>query len=74
MWIAKPIYETVPYFYLAAGVGSLVASLYVDYWHWPAICTAVGLCCLVAGMVVWLKRRDYRRSRSRSPEMGDELS
>ena len=73
MWLSRPLYESVPYFYLAAGLGSLVASLYVNYWHWPLICTAVGLACLVAGLVVWLKRRDYRHSRSRANEVGDEL-
>ena len=73
MWLSKPLYESVPYFYLAAGVGSLLASLYVNYWPWPAICTAVGLVCLVVGLVVWLKRRDYRQSRSRANEVSDPL-
>jgi len=73
MWLSKPLYESVPYFYLVAGLGSLLASLYVNYWHWPAICTAVGLLCLVVGLVVWLKRRDYRQSRSRANEVGDPL-
>ena len=77
MWLSKPLYEAVPYFYFVAGVGSLVASLYVNYWYWPAICTGLGLVCLLIGLVVWLKRRDYRQSRdTRSHELkiGDELN
>ncbi len=65
MWLSKPLYESVPYFYSVAGVAGLVASVYVNDWHWPAICTALGLVCLLIGLVVWLKRRDYRQSRSR---------
>ena len=73
MWLFKPMYEFVPYFYLAAGFISLLASLYVNYWYWPAICTGVGMGCLVVGLVVWLKRRDYRQSRSRASEISDDL-
>ena len=65
MWLSKPIYEALPYYYIAIGLAALLASLYVNYWYWPLICTVVGLGSLIAGLVVWLKRRDYRQSRSR---------
>jgi hypothetical protein len=65
MWLAKPIYEFLPFYYMAVGVLSLAAGLYVNYWYWPLICLTVGLTSLLAGLVVWLKRRDYRASRSR---------
>ena len=65
MWFAKPIYESVPYFYLFSGAVLLGASMYMDYWHWPSICFIAGLLCLVAGLVVLLKRRDYRRTDHR---------
>jgi hypothetical protein len=60
MWVSKPIYESLPYFYLLVGAISLGASMYVRHWHWPTICFVVGLVCLVAGLVVLLKRRDNR--------------
>ena len=41
---------------------SLVASAYFNYWYWPTIGLVIGLACLIAGMVVWLKRKDYRRN------------
>ena len=60
MWVSKPIYESLPYFYLLAGTVLLGAALYVDYDFWPTVCFSSGLICLVAGLVVLLKRRDYR--------------
>jgi len=60
MWVAKPIYESLPYFYLFAGVAALGLSMYLDYWHMPTVCFVFGVACLVAGLVVLLKRRDYR--------------
>ncbi|MCH7821398.1 MAG: hypothetical protein IIA07_05215 [Proteobacteria bacterium] len=60
MWVSKPIYESLPYFYLLIGSITLGLSMYVNYWHWPTICFVTGLVCLVAGIVVILKRRDYR--------------
>lgn len=65
MWLSKPIYEALPYYYMVAGLVVLAASGYLDYWLWPAICALVGLACLIAGLVVWLKRRDYRQRQQR---------
>ena len=60
MWVSKPIYEALPYFYLLAGAVSLGLSMYLTYWYLPTICFIVGLFCLVGGLVVLLKRRDSR--------------
>ena len=48
---------------IAIGFVALLARLYVDYWYWPLICTVVGIGSLVAGVFVWLKRRDHRAER-----------
>lgn len=71
MWISKPIYESLPYFYLIVGAVTLAASMYLNHWYWPSICFVVGLLGLVAGLVVLLKRRDYR-SVDRRAAPGDE--
>ena len=60
IWLSKPIYETLPYFYLLAGVICLVASLYLDYWYWPTLCLIGGAACLAVGLVIFLRRRDFR--------------
>lgn len=65
MWLSKPIYEGLPYFYLLAGIISLAASMYLNYGYWPSICFAVGLSSLVGGLVVLLKRRDHRANDRR---------
>jgi hypothetical protein len=71
MWVSKPIYESLPYFYLLVGAVSLAASMYLNHWYWPTICFVVGLGSLVAGLVVWLKRRDHRDPTSRSSQNHD---
>ena len=65
MWVSKPIYEGLPYFYLVIGVLTLCASMYVSHWYWPTISFVTGLFCLVAGLVVLLKRRDARMQQRR---------
>jgi hypothetical protein len=60
MWLSKPFYEALPFYYIAVGLLALGAQLYVDYWYWPLICTVVGVSALAAGFFVWFKRRDHR--------------
>ena len=42
LWLSKPIYEALPYFYLLVGVAALFASMYLNYWLWPVICLICG--------------------------------
>ena len=65
MWLARPVYEFLPYYYMALGVVVVLGSIYIDRWYWPQILGVAGGVSLVGGLVLWLKRRDYRRSRSR---------
>jgi Flp pilus assembly protein TadB len=65
MWLAKPLYELLPVYYIILGVLGLVVAVFVDYWYWAPICATAGFLGLVGGLVVLLKRRDYRASRSR---------
>ncbi len=71
MWLSKPIYESLPYFYLLVGATTLAASMYVNHWYWPEICFFVGLAGLVSGLVVFLKRRDHRHVGRRSNKSED---
>jgi hypothetical protein len=57
--------------YLLVGALSLASSLYINYWYWPTICFVTGLVCLVAGLVVLLKRRDYRVTDRRNGQRQD---
>jgi hypothetical protein len=66
MWLSRPVYEGLPFVYVGLGVVSLIVSALVRSWHWPVVFTVVGLASITGGLVVWLKRRDYRTSRSRA--------
>jgi len=72
MWLSKPLYELLPYFYLIAGIFLLATSIYLDYWYWPTICLVSGFVCLIAGLVVLLKRRDFRHNVPRD-QIDDDL-
>jgi hypothetical protein len=60
IWISKPFYEALPYLYLLAGLALLTASLYLDIWYWPTICLLAGIVCLIFGLMILLRRRDFR--------------
>jgi Flp pilus assembly protein TadB len=64
MWLSKPLYEALPYYYVVLGLVALAAPLYVDYWYWPTICTVIGFVSLAAGAFVWVRRRDHRSRAS----------
>ena len=62
MWLSKPVYDALPYYYCALGAFALIARLYVDWWYWPAICTALGVLGIAAGVFIWVKRLRSRRA------------
>jgi len=63
MWIPRPLYEAIPYVYIAAGALLLVAAWVVEQGPrgWMLAAGAGGL---VAGLVIWLRRRDYRSNQT----------
>jgi len=66
MWVSKPIYESLPYLYLLGGAALLAASMYLTHGYWPTIFFSLGLLCVLAGLVVLLKRRDHRDQSRRA--------
>jgi hypothetical protein len=65
MWLSKPVYESLPFYYFGIGLAALFAASYIDYGYWSIALTAFGIVSMVGGLAIWLKRRDYRSSRSR---------
>lgn len=71
VWLNKRLYEALPFAYMAAGAVLLIVSLYFFDSMWAALLAVVGLASVTGGLVVLLRRRGYRASRSR--EAFDEL-
>jgi len=65
MWLSEPIYESLPFYYMALGAIAGIGSYRLDVWYWSEILALLSAASLVVGLVLLLKRRDYRRSRSR---------
>ena len=66
MWVSRPIYESLPYLYMLAGALSLGASMYLNYWYWPTIGLVSGVFCLILGLFVMLRRREFRTGSRRN--------
>jgi hypothetical protein len=64
MWISRPVYELLPYLYMLLGAGLLAAAWLVQLQVWPSIFLAIGALSLMAGLVLWLRRKDYRTKQA----------
>lgn len=62
--LARPLYEVLPWLYAAAGLAALVASYFAASPLASATLGLPGLTALLGGIVVWLRRRGYRRMRA----------
>lgn len=64
MWLSRPIYELLPYAYMVLGALLLTAAFYGWVSGWSTSLTLIGALALIIGMVLWLKRRDYRTGQT----------
>jgi hypothetical protein len=63
MWIPRPLYEVLPYAYMAAGAAALGAAFFAE--HAPhGFLMLLGGLGLTVGLVLWMRRRDYRASQA----------
>lgn len=65
MWLPKPLYESIPFYYLVLGAAAIGAAFFLESGYWPEISAGAGLVLLVIGVVLLLRRKGYRASRSR---------
>jgi Flp pilus assembly protein TadB len=62
--LSRPVYESLPWVYLTAGFLALVVS-YVQTSTVPSLVLGLpGLLAVLAGVVILLRRRGYRRLRA----------
>ena len=62
--LSRPVYEGLPWFYLACGVAALAGSYFLPWRVLSLLAGVVGLVGLLGGSVILLRRRDYRELRS----------
>jgi hypothetical protein len=65
---SRPVYEGLPWFYIACGIAALAGSYLMPSGVLSLIVGLAGLMAVLGGVVILLRRRDYRALRS---EYGD---
>ncbi|MBF8291598.1 MAG: hypothetical protein HW417_516 [Steroidobacteraceae bacterium] len=65
MRLSRSVYESLPYAYMLLGVGAFAASFIWRSEDWSDLVAGFGLIVLVTGLVLVLKRRDYRIQKRR---------
>ena len=62
MWLPKPLYEAIPYFYLVAGLLFVAGASLMMYWRSDSTLFIVfSIVCLASGIFVFLQRRKFRQ-------------
>ena len=62
--LSKPLYELLPYGYVLAGVAGIVCAYFLLHEIWANVALVLGVACILGGVVILLKRRDARVTRS----------
>ena len=62
--LSRPLYEGLPWIYVLCGAASLFASYLQESLFISLALGALGVVCVVGGIVVLLRRRDYRAMRA----------
>jgi hypothetical protein len=60
MRITRPLYESLPYLYIAIGLAAVLASYVWRMADWSGILAGFGAVAILGGLVLVLRRRDYR--------------
>ena len=72
MRVSRPLYESLPYVYIAVGLAALVASFVWRVADWSGILAFFGVVAIIGGLVLALRRRDYRiQKRHYGAELDD---
>jgi len=65
MRLSRPIYEAIPYIYMTIGLAAVATSFLWRVPGWSDLLAAFGMIAVVIGLVLVLKRRDYRIQKRR---------
>jgi hypothetical protein len=64
MRLSRPLYEGLPWVYMACGVAALAGSYLLSSRLLSLVLGLLGLAGLLGGSVIALRRRDYRQLRA----------
>jgi len=72
MFLPRPVYEALPWLYGLGGVLCLLASYRLTNATLSSLLALVGVLAVIAGLVVALRRRDFREQKSNYGNPFDE--
>lgn len=65
MWLPKPIYEGLPYIYIAFGILFLLGSTYLGFSHPSSIAYGgLGVVCILTGVFIRDRRHEARSQQA----------
>lgn len=65
MRLPRPVYEALPWLYLAVGALTLILWWFSPPAWWVSLLATVGIIAGVGGLTLVLRRRDYRDQQRR---------
>lgn len=63
MWLPRPVYESMPYAAVAAGLACFAVAYWIERSPTTLLFIVGGLLVTI-GALLWMKRRDYRATQS----------
>ena len=67
VWLPKAFYDSVPYFYLVAGVTAFLTTIYISAWFWVLPHYLLfSVACLHLGIFVLRRRRREKLTAERA--------
>ena len=58
IWLPKLLYDGLPYFYVSAGFGAFLATIYISDWFWVLPHYLLfSVACVHLGILVYRRRR-----------------
>ena len=67
MWLPEPVYESLPYLYMAVGAAFIGGAIYIGIGHVATpYYLGVGIFSILAGIVIHLRRATARKGKGGS--------